>query len=247
MLRITALILSALLPLPALALCNGAGFVDDLSPADQAELRAMADATPFGEGLYWQATRDGANVTILGTMHLPDPRHDAIVAMARPRLEAAEMSGDAGLDVMLMDVAAAQNIPVAPLEPWQDMFALISGGTTAEQIEVLEMSLLSPALQDAMVTELTNRYFSGETAIGWHMARFAVPLMPNMTLAQFDASMEEFEEALLWGRNRAWIPVIETAATTHDRVFIGFGAAHLIGEEGVLNLLAQNGWTISPL
>jgi len=40
--------------------------------------------------------------------------------------------------------------------------------------------------------------------------------------------------------------VIEDAATQHDNIFIAFGAAHLIGEDGVLNLLQNNGWVISP-
>ncbi|MCF2869721.1 TraB/GumN family protein [Octadecabacter sp. G9-8] len=328
MLRISAFVLTILAPVPAAAQCVGPGFIDMLSSEDQAALQATADAIPFGEGLFWQASKDGTDITILGTMHLPDPRHDALMARALPLLESADImlveatledqtdmqvfmarnpdimsitsgpalpdllddatwaavqdaasargipgfmaakmepwfltltlsippcamasmaSGGLGLDAMLMTAASANNIPTAPLEPWEDMFALMASGTQEEQIEVLEMSLLAPDLQDAMITELTDRYFSGETAVGWYMARYGVQFMPNITMEEFEASMAEFEDALLWGRNRAWIPVIEDTAATHDDIFIGFGAAHLIGEDGVLNLLAQNGWTITPL
>ncbi|MBL9053177.1 MAG: TraB/GumN family protein, partial [Tabrizicola sp.] len=47
-------------------------------------------------------------------------------------------------------------------------------------------------------------------------------------------------------RNRAWIPVL-TKAAAEGPVFAAFGALHLSGKEGVLNLLEQEGFTIEPL
>jgi uncharacterized protein YbaP (TraB family) len=66
-----------------------------------------------------------------------------------------------------------------------------------------------------------------------------------MDAAVFDTQMAELEETLLNNRNRAWVPVIEAAAASHDQIFIAFGAAHLIGDQGVLSLLGDNGWTIT--
>jgi uncharacterized protein YbaP (TraB family) len=40
--------------------------------------------------------------------------------------------------------------------------------------------------------------------------------------------------------------VIEEAASAGPLV-VAFGALHLSGEDGVLNLLAKSGWTIEPL
>jgi uncharacterized protein YbaP (TraB family) len=47
-------------------------------------------------------------------------------------------------------------------------------------------------------------------------------------------------------RNRAWVPVISAAATKGPLV-VAFGALHLSGSEGVLNLLVQDGWAVAPL
>ncbi|MBX3240083.1 MAG: TraB/GumN family protein [Chitinophagaceae bacterium] len=54
------------------------------------------------------------------------------------------------------------------------------------------------------------------------------------------------EEALLFGRNRRWIPVIEEAMK-NEPVFIAVGAGHLGGEQGVIRLLKEKGYTLSPV
>lgn len=321
-------LLFALLPCATLAQCSGLNFWTSLTDPQQAELNARAAATPFGQGNFWQATKNGTTLSILGTMHLPDPRHAAVLSGAATRLSNADLllveatlddqtamqahmaanvdmltindgttladhlspdawasiraaatdrgvpgfiaakmqpwflamtlsippcvttsmaSGEIGLDTMLMQGAASQGIPVAALEDWRDMFALLSGGTFEEQITALEMSVMAPWLQTAMMVALTDFYFAGETAKAWHITSYALEFMPDVDPAEFESQLNEITLVLLIDRNRSWIPVIEQAAATHDDIFIGFGAAHLFGETGVLQLLENNGWTISPL
>ncbi|MCF1710490.1 TraB/GumN family protein [Tabrizicola sp. J26] len=80
--------LLALLPLsPAFAACNGQDQLAALPPATQAELQSAADAAPFARGNYWRATRGDEVVTLLGTVHIDDPRLDAVVAAALPDLK----------------------------------------------------------------------------------------------------------------------------------------------------------------
>lgn len=71
--------------------CAGASLLDRLDPAARAVLAEAAEATPFGEGLFWQATRGEDRITLIGTMHLPDPRHDALVARAEPLIARADL------------------------------------------------------------------------------------------------------------------------------------------------------------
>ena len=47
-------------------------------------------------------------------------------------------------------------------------------------------------------------------------------------------------------RNRAWIPVL-TGAASKGPVFAAFGALHLSGQDGVLNLLQREGFTLEEL
>jgi uncharacterized protein YbaP (TraB family) len=72
-------------------------------------------------------------------------------------------------------------------------------------------------------------------------------LLPEAAATQGAADFEMMEEEILNGRNAAWIPVIEDAARANPRLVLAAGAAHLPGEDGLLNLLAERGWTIAPL
>jgi len=59
-------------------------------------------------------------------------------------------------------------------------------------------------------------------------------------------SQEENIDLLLNNRNNNWIPKIEEL-TKDQSVFIGVGAGHLGGEQGVLNLLKKAGYTVEGI
>lgn len=61
-----------------------------------------------------------------------------------------------------------------------------------------------------------------------------------------DKDFNKYEEVLLTSRNRNWIPLIANAAYLMPS-FFAVGAGHLGGENGVLNLLQQKGYTITPV
>ncbi|MGB4773065.1 MAG: TraB/GumN family protein [Chitinophagaceae bacterium] len=55
-----------------------------------------------------------------------------------------------------------------------------------------------------------------------------------------------FEDIMLSNRNKNWIPVMETAMKESTTLF-AVGAGHLYGKEGVINLLRQAGYTVTPV
>jgi uncharacterized protein YbaP (TraB family) len=57
---------------------------------------------------------------------------------------------------------------------------------------------------------------------------------------------KKYERFLLTDRNHNWIPVIENMAKEKS-TFFAFGAGHLSGENGVLNLLKAKGFTITAI
>ena len=60
------------------------------------------------------------------------------------------------------------------------------------------------------------------------------------------SDMQDFEAALLTKRNQNWIPLIETFIKEKSS-FIAVGAAHLAGDEGVIKLLKEAGYKLTPL
>lgn len=89
-LRLAAVLI--LLPALVQAQCFGPSLADRLSPAQAAGIAARVAATPHPEGLLWEATRDGAAITLLGTIHIWDQRLPALAGEVRPLLEGAAVA-----------------------------------------------------------------------------------------------------------------------------------------------------------
>ncbi len=320
--------LLALLPLSsANAACSGQDQIAALPAATRAELQSAADTAPFARGNYWRATRGDEVVTLIGTVHIDDPRLDDVVAATLPDLKAARVllveagpeeqaglqkalatdpslmfitegptlaellpnsdwqrlkaafdargvpaflgskmqpayvsmvlsippcatemmqgSGN-GLDQRLIAEAETQDIPIRALEPFDTVFKLIGAMSTEDQIEMLEMSIaLEDTAADSFAT-LLQAYFTENTRLMWEFSLWQSAQTPGMTPERARAEAEQMDEMLMSGRNRTWIPVIETAAK-QGPVFAAFGALHLAGPEGVLALLQARGFTVERL
>lgn len=63
---------------------------------------------------------------------------------------------------------------------------------------------------------------------------------------ELSPEMAGLEEVMLFSRNRKWIPIIEKAMQKASTLF-AFGALHLSGEQGVVELLRKQGYTVTPV
>ena len=151
-----------------------------------------------------------------------------------------------GLDGMLMDAAAAKGIAVQALEPYDTIFGIFDAMPQADQLAMITSTLaLEDKVTDMSIT-LADAYFAEEGRLIWEFTRQLTLQLPESAPAQVDADFAAMEETLMKGRNRAWIPVI-AAAAEKGPVLVAFGALHLSGDEGVLNLLADSGYQIERL
>ena len=61
-----------------------------------------------------------------------------------------------------------------------------------------------------------------------------------------DEGIADYEDLLLAGRNRNWIPIMAEMMTQRP-TFFAVGAGHLGGEAGVIALLRQKGYEVRPV
>ena len=313
---------------PLHAECTGRNLIDALPAEQRAALVAAADAVPFARGNLWRATKDGATVTLVGTYHLDDPRHDETIAVlydlllvssallveAGPAEEAAlkahvaqnpsalintsgptlpealsqadwlrlsdalrargippfiaakmqpwylstmlsipacqfgDLADLNGLDRRLIALAEDWGVPVTALEPFDTLFSIFDSFSPAEQRDLLIQSLDIAASEDALAVTLADAYFSGQSRLIWEFSKLQTQTLSQLSREDTEAEFAKVETVMITNRNRNWIAPIEAAAAAAEGpLIVAFGALHLSGDAGVLNLLAQGGWTVSPL
>ena len=77
--------------LPAAAQCVGESYLEQLPASEQAALAAVAADTPYGAGTLWTATKGDQQVTVVGTMHIYDPRLEPIRERIKDTVQSADL------------------------------------------------------------------------------------------------------------------------------------------------------------
>lgn len=142
MLRTLLTVAALCLPFAALAQsCGHRDLIAELDAGQQAELDRLTAAHPYAEGNLFQATRSDSAVTVIGTLHLPDPRHTATLDAVRPRIEAA--------DLLILEASSDTQAQIQRMTVTQpEMFFLTEGPTLIDLLSEDEWSQLTDILSD---------------------------------------------------------------------------------------------------
>jgi uncharacterized protein len=170
----------------------------------------------------------------------------AMVMLSVPPCAMAAMADPKGLDGLVIDTAEAAGVPVRGLEPFDTVFSLFDSMTEAEMVAMIQSTLAVDHQAEDYSATLADSYFAGESRMIWEFMRKVSYDMPGYTRDQVDREFARMEELLMATRNRSWIPVLSEAAA-QGPVFAAFGALHLSGDQGVLNLLQNAGYTLEEL
>jgi uncharacterized protein YbaP (TraB family) len=169
-----------------------------------------------------------------------------MVLLSIPACQFAQTASANGLDKQLVARAIQAGIPIRAVEPWDTLFSVFADLGTADQNDLLMQTVDADAAGDDMAVTLADSYFAGENRLLWEFTKLDAQRRSGLTEAEIARDFDMMEEVMITRRNKSWIPVIEEAAS-EGPVLVAVGALHLPGEEGVLNLLSQEGWTITPL
>lgn len=167
------------------------------------------------------------------------------LTLAIPPCAMAELTqGRNGLDHMIMAEADARGVPMLALEPYTTLLDIMREGSFEDQVEALQMSLMAPDLHSEMFVAMLDAYFAQEIAMLWEASRLATAFVPGLDAETAAAQFAQTETALLSDRNHNWMPII--ADNLRPKTVVAVGAAHLMGETGILRLLENDGWVITP-
>lgn len=156
----------------------------------------------------------------------------------------AAKSGETGLDQQLIEAAQARGIPVRALEPFDTLFSVFGDLPMELELDMIRAALLMADSPEDMAVTLANAYFAGRARLLWEFTLARSLATPGFDAAEVQAQFALMDEVLMARRNRGWIGVL-TAAAAQGRVLAAFGALHLAGDQGVLALLAADGWQIT--
>lgn len=133
-------------------------------------------------------------------------------------------------EIEFKKLAKKYKMSVSGLETIQFQIKLLSEVSYEEQIKMLQLSLTT---DNSEFNKLLDAYLKKDIdQLG--------TLMNNADLSP------EFYSNLIVVRNQNWIPIITELIQTNP-TFIAVGAAHLPGKDGVLNLLREAGYKITPI
>ncbi|MEX0963187.1 MAG: TraB/GumN family protein [Pseudohongiellaceae bacterium] len=71
--------------------------------------------------------------------------------------------------------------------------------------------------------------------------------LSKLFVQEMKTEAPELYDSLLYQRNLRWVPQIDQMLQDSNTEFVLVGAAHLVGEGGLLDLLAQKGYEIEQL
>jgi uncharacterized protein YbaP (TraB family) len=165
--------------------------------------------------------------------------------LAIPQCMLREMQrGQPVLDTLLMSKAAGAGVPVAGLETYEQALGGFAAIPAATMNMVLLEGLRSIAREEDFRRTSVGLYLAGEIAAIWE---FSVRnTAETIGMARSRAIYTQFGAALIETRNRAWMGVLAPQLDLGG-VFAAFGALHLPGEAGVVELLRARGFEVTRL
>lgn len=129
----------ALWAYPADAKCSGQDIRPGLSPEIRAEIADRVAHVPFAKGNHWRATRGGETVHLIGTIHMDDPRMDALTARLAGVIETS--------DLVLFEMTPAENAKLQDAMATQPDLLFMKDTTLPELLDETDWQRVMDALR----------------------------------------------------------------------------------------------------
>lgn len=212
--------------------------LDDLDPQEGAMFTATHGTYASGEGLR-QALGEARWARVLEActkVGIPAAALDQLepwvvaLILSVAQMSAAGLDINSGVEQQLQALAGADRKPIEGLETVEFQLSIFDNLAPEQQARLLELTLDEGEQMQSELAALTAAWREGRTTE-----------LESLLLGEY-AKFPELYEALVYRRNRDWIPKIRALGERDGNVLVVVGALHLIGERGVIALLQQAGF-----
>ena len=154
-----------------------------------------------------------------------------LAAITLTDMQMAQLGLDphSGVEEQIKTRAVTDHKEISGFETVEEQLHIFDDLPMAEQIQFLDMTLDDAADAKNELDELTNAWLRGDD-----------DKIARLSLRDY-ARFPKLMEPLLAARNARWLPKIRALLAGDEDVMILVGAAHLVGDRGVIALLAQSG------
>jgi uncharacterized protein YbaP (TraB family) len=211
---------------------------------DLPNLMQASQATLLAEGENLQQLLDPAlyqqTVKLLASYGMPE----LVVQRMKPWAAAATLSlprPQTGLflDMLLYTQAATQGKRVYGLETVSEQLGAMEAMPRDLQIAMLRDAVAQHGELDQIIEKLINAYLQRDLS--------ALESISDMAMQQGDERVAKlFTSEVVINRNRRMLERMQPRLR-EGNAFIAVGALHLPGQEGLLNLLRNKGYRVSPV
>ena len=141
-----------------------------------------------------------------------------------------------GVDAFFHTRAVGDGKAEGQLETVQEQIGFIAAMGEGNESEFILLSLKDLAETGDVMEDMIGAWRSGD-AEG----------LSELFVEEMKVEAPALYDTLLLQRNLKWVPQIDSMLQDADTEFVLVGAAHLVGENGLLDLLSQKGYEINQL
>lgn len=140
-----------------------------------------------------------------------------------------------GLDAAIQEAGQALGKHIDGLETVEMQIEMLFG----TPLDVQAQELVDFCRKDKIIVDISKNLCDA-----YHAQDLAA--IENMIAVDEDQEMKEKMEKLAYERNRNWMDRI-TMTLPVQSVLIAVGVAHLVGDQGLISLLREQGYTVEPV
>jgi len=159
-------------------------------------------------------------------------------------------SGKKGLDQQIAAMAQTNNLPAASLDSIDGLLTMLASDPLEKQMDDLRwsLSLNTDLAAPDLIGSVIAMYLDETIQLIWEFntAETFKNAGEDEDKARLAALLKQAEDDLIIARNTAWAEVL-TKELAETPSLVAVGAMHLPGDQGVLNLLQNAGFTLTRM